>query len=92
MVQKKETGVDRSISEGVLTTSFVARGGGSLKKKMLKPPQTGGSPGNFSVSQDKNMYQDGSQKKRTGRDESISEGVKRTSLGPGRGGYMKNVF
>ena len=47
-VQKKESGVDRSISEGVLTTIFGARGGGSLKKTILKPPQRGGSPGDFS--------------------------------------------
>ena len=32
-VQKKETGVERSISEGGLTTSFGAGRGGSLKKK-----------------------------------------------------------
>ena len=65
--QKKETGEDRSISEGVLTRSFGAGRGGSLKN-FFKPLQTGGSPGNVFVSQDKNMYQDGFQKKKTGRD------------------------
>ena len=71
-IQKKESGGDRSISEGFLTASFGARGGASLKKQNLKPPQTGGSPGDFFASQDKNMYQDGSQKKKMGRDERIS--------------------
>ena len=73
--------MDRSISEGVLTISFGARGGGFIEDFFLKPPQTGGSPGDFVVIQDKNMYQEGSQKKKNGRDESISEGVKITSLG-----------
>ena len=46
-VQKTKPGVDRSSSEGVLTTTFGARGGVSLMKLFFKPPQTGGSPGNF---------------------------------------------
>ena len=55
----------------------------------MKPPQTGGSPGDFFVDQDKNSYQDGSHKKTLGRGESISEEVKGTSLGLGRGGSRK---
>ena len=55
----------------------------------LKLPQTGRSPGDFFVRQDKNIYQDGFQKKKKGRDKSISEGVTRTSLGKGRGGSVK---
>ena len=55
----------------------------------MKPSQTGGSPGDFFVDQDKNRYQDGYHKKKLGRDESISEGVKGTSLGPGIGGSRK---
>ena len=81
--------MDRSIPEGVLTTSFGARGGVSWKKKKLKPPQTGGSPGDFFVNQDKSRYQDGSHKKKLGRDKSISEEIKGTSLGHGRGGSRK---
>ena len=56
--------MDRSISEGVLTTGFGAGRGGSVKKTILELPQTGGSPGDFFVRQDKNIYQDGFQKKR----------------------------
>ena len=60
-----------------------------MKKNHLKLPQTGGSPGGFFVRQDKNIYQDGCQGKKTGRDKSISEGFTRTSLGTGRGGSVK---
>ena len=81
--------MERSISEGVLTTIFGDGRGGSVKKKYLKLPQTGGSPDGFFVRQDKNIYQDGFQKKITGRDKSISEGVTRTSLGNGRGGSVE---
>ena len=84
--------MDKSIPEGVLTTSFGAGRGGSVKKSFLKLPQTGGSPGDFFVRQDKNIYQDGFQKKKTGRGKSISEGVTRTSLGTGRGGSMKKTI
>ena len=63
-----------------------------LEEIVLKPPKTGGSPSDFFVYQDKNSYQDGSNKKKLGRDESVSEGVKGTSLGPGRGGSRKIKF
>ena len=80
--RRKKTGVDRRISEGVLTTSFGARGGGSLKKHNLKPPQTGGSPGDFFVSQDKNRYQDGFQKKKHEGTRASQRGPKEQVWGP----------
>ena len=90
--QKKKSGRDRSIPEGVGTTSLGARRAVSLRKYFLKPPKTGRSPGDFFVDQDKNSYQDGSNKKKLGRDKSVSEGVKGKILGPGRGGSRKIKF
>ena len=89
---KEKLGMDSSIPEGFGTTSLGARHAVSLRKFFLKPPQTGGCPGDFFVDQDKNSYQDVSNKKKLGRDESVSEGVKGTSLGPGRGGSRKKKF
>ena len=54
-VHKNKPGVDKSISEGVLTTSFGAGRGGSVKKNILKPPQTGDIPGNFFARQEKSI-------------------------------------
>ena len=88
--QKKKSGRDRSIPEGVGTTSLGARRAVSLRKRFLKPPKTGGSPDGFFVDQDKNSSQDGSNKKKLGREESVSDGVKITSLG--RGGSRKIKF
>ena len=84
--------MDSSIPEGFGTTSLGDRRAVSLRKLFLKPPQTGGRPGDFFVDQDKNSYQDGSSKEKLGRDKSVSEGVKGTSLGPGRGGSRKINF
>ena len=75
-VQRKETGVDRSISEVGLMTSFGDGRGGSLKKKILKPPQTGGSPGDFFAKQDKNMYQEDFQNKNGKGQEHLRGGQK----------------
>ena len=64
----------------------------SLKELFLKTPKTGGSPGNFFADQDKNSSQEAHTKKKLGRDASVSEGVKGTSLGPGIGGSRNIKF
>ena len=45
--------VNKSVSEGVITTSFGAGRGVSVRGGNLKLPQTGGGPGDFSTRQDK---------------------------------------
>ena len=47
-VHMKETGVNRSISEGFLTTSFGAGGGGSLKIFFKNLPKLAGALAMFS--------------------------------------------
>ena len=74
-VQKKETGVERSISEGGLTTSFGAGRGGSLKKKIDTSPNWR-EPWRFFAKQDKNMYQEEFQKKNRKGQEHLRGGQK----------------
>ena len=81
-VQKKERGVDRSISEGGLMTSFGDRRGGSLKEEKLKPPQTGRSPGDFFAKQDNNMYQEELKKKKQEGTRASQRGSKEQVQGP----------
>ena len=52
---KKKTGRDKSISEGFKRTSLVPGRGGSMKRFVLKLPQTGISPGNFSPDKKKHF-------------------------------------
>ena len=80
--QKKKSGMDRSIPEGVGTKSLGAIRAVSWRKLFLDPPQTGGSPGNFFVDQYKNSYQDGSHKKNWEGTRASKRGQKEKSWGP----------
>ena len=73
--------MERSIPEGFGTTSLGGRRAVSLRKTILEPPKTGGSPGNFFVDQDKSSYQDGSNKNKIGKGRERLRGGERDKLG-----------
>ena len=80
---------DKSIPEAVATTSFGAGREVLSMNKILKIPQTGGSPAVFSARKDKNICHGRVQKRKTVADKSISKAVTTPSFGAGRGFSVK---
>ena len=87
---RQREGEDRK-PEARPTPSGREVGGSADKNKILKSPQTGGSPGIFLAREDATSGQGGVHKKETGVDRSISEGVLTTNIGARRGGSV-NIF
>ena len=88
-VQTRKTVEDKSIPEAVATTSFGAGREVLSMNKILKIPQTGGSPAVFSARKDKNICHGRVQKRKTVADKSISKAVTTPSFGAGRGFSVK---
>ena len=90
--QKKKSGIDRSIPEGVRTTSLGGQTRRFLEEIVFETPQNWREPWRFFCRSRQEQLSGWVPQEKLGRDKSFSEGVKGTRLGPGRGGSRKIKF